>query len=129
MNAVLSKMAKGITVCYSEAFPDQNNDYFHLACLGKIFVVADSYCMNPDCLCQEAVLQFFQAFPREGREADSFTICFKLNGRGYKIYDQGKFHKREIKSIVMHFTADGSILKLLNERYKEMKEKAQEILS
>jgi len=129
MNAVLSKISNGISVCYSEVFPNQETDYFHFVYIGKIFLVADSYCMNPDCTCQEAVLNFVQAYPREDRKADSFIIRYKLNGRGYKIHDKGKFNKREIQAIVMHFTADGTILKSLNERFKEMKEKAKEILS
>jgi hypothetical protein len=129
MHAVLSKIAKGITVCYSEVFPDQDSDYFHLVYIGKLFLVADSYCMNPDCKCQEAVLNFVQVYPREDKRADSFMIRLKLNGRGYKIHEHGRFIKREIQAIVMHFTADPTMLKLLNERYKEMKEKAKEILS
>jgi hypothetical protein len=55
-------------------------------------------------------------------------IRFKLNGRGYKIHERGKFNKREIQTIVMHFTADGTILNLLNERFNKMKEKAKEII-
>jgi hypothetical protein len=47
MNAVLSKIAQGVTVCYSEIFPNQDNDFFPLDCMGKLFLVADSYCMNP----------------------------------------------------------------------------------
>jgi hypothetical protein len=129
MQEVLIKMAKGISVCYSEVFPNPNDDYFHFVYIGKTFLVADSYCMNPDCTCQEAVLNFVQAYPREGKKADSFMIRYKLNGRGYKIHDHGKFTRREIKAIVMHFTADTSILELLNERFKEMKEKAKEILN
>jgi hypothetical protein len=97
--------------------------------IGKLFVVADSYCMNPDCTCQEAVLHFVQAYPKEDKEADSFMVRFKLNCRGYKIHDRGKFTKHEIDAIVMHFTADGMILELLNERSKEMKEMVKEILS
>jgi len=99
--------------------------------MGKVFLIADSYCMNPDCTCQEAVLHFVQAYPRENRKADSFMVRFKLNGRGYKIHDYGRFTKREIQAIVMHFTADTDpmILELLNERYKEMKEKVKDILS
>lgn len=54
-------------------------------------------------------------------------IRFKLNGKGYKIHDKGKFSRREIQAIVMHFTADDTIPKLLNERYKEVREKAKEI--
>jgi hypothetical protein len=129
MQAVLSKMAKGISVCYSEVFPNANDDYFHFVYIGKIYVVADSYCMNPDCTCQEAVLNFVQAFPKEGKKADSFMVRYKLNGRGYKIHDHGKFTRREIKAIVMHFTADNTTLELLNERFKLMKEKVNEILS
>lgn len=129
MHAVLSKIAKGITVCYSEVFPNQDNDYFHLQYIGKLFLVADSYCLNPDCSCQEAALNFVQVYPREGKKADSFMIRFKLNGKGYKIHDKGKFSRREIQAIVMHFTADDTIPKLLNERYKEVKEKAKEILN
>lgn len=129
MNAVLSKIAEGITVCYAEVFPDQSNDYFHCVYIGKLFLVADSYCMNPDCTCQEAVLNFVQAYPREGRKAESFMIRYKLNGRGFKIHEHGRFTRREIQAIVMHFTADTMIVKLLNERYNEMKEKAKEILS
>jgi hypothetical protein len=129
MQAVLIKMAKGISVCYSEVFPNPNDDYFHFDYIGKTYLVADSYCMNPDCTCQEAVLNFVQAYPREGKKADSFMIRYKLNGRGYKIHDHGKFTRREIKAIVMHFTADPTILELFNERFKEMKEKAKEILS
>jgi hypothetical protein len=129
MHTVLNKMAKGITVCYSEVFPNHNDDYFHFVYLGKVFLIADAYCMNPDCTCQEAVLNFVQVYPREGRKADSFMIRFKLNGRGYKIHDHGKFSRREIKAIVMHFTADDTIPQFLNERFKEMKEKAKDILS
>jgi len=129
MQAVLSKMAKGITVGYSEVFPDQDNDFFHLAYIGKLFLIADSYCMNPDCTCQEAVLNFVQVYPREGKKADSFMVRFKLNGRGFKIHEHGKFTRREIQAIVMHFTADTMIIELLNERYKQMKEKAKGILS
>jgi hypothetical protein len=129
MQAVLSKIAKGISVCYSEVFPNQNNDYFYFVYIGKIFLVADSYCMNPDCTCEEAVLNFVQAYPREDKKTDSFKIRYKLNGRGYKIHDHGRFTRREIKAIVMHFSADTTILELLNERFKQMKEKANEILS
>lgn len=129
MYAVLSKMANGITVCYSEVFPDQNQDYFHCKYIGRLFLVADSYCMNPDCTCQEAVLNFVQVYPREDRDDNSFMIRFKLNGRGYKIHERGRFNKREIQGIVMHFTSDGTILERLNERYKEMKEEVKKILS
>lgn len=85
--------------------------------------------MNPDCTCQEAVLNFVQAYPKDGTKADSFMIRLKLNGRGYKIHDRGRFSKREIQAIVMYFTADGTFLELFNERYNEMKEKAKEILN
>ncbi|SEM72456.1 hypothetical protein SAMN05192533_10599 [Mesobacillus persicus] len=130
MHAVLRKIAKGYTVCYSEVFPDQDNDYFHLAYMGKLFLIADSYCLNPDCTCQEAALNFVQVYPREDKKnADSFMVRFKLNGRGYKIHEQGHFHRREIKSIMMHFNADKKVGKLLNERFKEMREKTSEILS
>src|SRR3954470_6278359 len=129
MNAVLNKIAQSITVCYSEVFPNHENGYFNLVYLGKLCLIADSYCMNPDCTCQEAVLNFVQAYPREGKKAQSFTIRIKHNGRGVKIHDRGNFTKREIQAIVMHFTSDDTILKLLNERYKEMKEKVKEILS
>jgi len=129
LNAVLSKIAKNITVCYSEIFPNQSDEFFHLVYIGKLFIIADSYCMNPDCTCQEAVLNFVQVYPREGRKADGFMIRFKLNGRGYKIHDRGNFTRREIQAIVMHFTSDDTLLELLNERYKEMKEKVKEILS
>lgn len=128
MNAVLRKIAQGVTVCYSEIFPNQDSDFFSLNYLGKLFLVADSYCMNPDCTCQEAVLHFLQVYPREEKKADSFMVRYKLNGRGFKIHERGKFNKREIQSIVMHFTADDTVLKLLNNRFNEMKEKAQEII-
>lgn len=91
-------------------------------------MIADSYCMNPDCSCQEAALHFVQVYPREGRKADSFMIRQKLNGKGYKIHDVGKFNKREIKAIVMKFTADDTLTKHLNERFQEMKEKVKEML-
>ncbi|MBM4763115.1 hypothetical protein [Bacillus sp. B15-48] len=128
MHAVLSKIAKGITVCYSEVFPEHDNDFFHLDYMGKLFIIADSYCMNPDCTCQEAVLNFVQVYPREGKKADSFMISLKLNGRGYKIYDQGKFHRGEIKNILLRFNVDNKIGNLLKERFKEMRGKAKEIL-
>lgn len=97
MHAVLRKIAKGYTVCYSEVFPDRDNDYFHLAYMGKLFLIADSYCLNPECTCQVAALNFVQVYPREGKKnADSFMVRVKLNGRGFKILDQGKFHRREI---------------------------------
>jgi hypothetical protein len=129
MQAMLSKIAKGITVCYAEVFPNQDNEFFHLPYMGKLFLIADSYCMNPDCTCQEAVLNFVQVYPREGRDADSFMLRCKLNGRGYKIHDQGKFHRGEIKAIMMHFKADCNVQTLLTERFKEMREKVDEILS
>lgn len=127
MHTVLSKIAEGVTVCYSEVFPEKGNNYFNLAYIGKLFLIADSYCMNPDCTCQEAVLNFVQVYPREDRK--TFMIRLKLNGRGYRIHDRGRFTRREIQAIVMHFTADTMILKLLNERFKEMKDHAKEILS
>lgn len=128
MNPVLSKIARGISVCYSEVFPNQDTDFFELEYSGKLFLIADSYCMNPECKCHEAVLNFVQVYPREGTKADSFMIRYKLNGRGYKIHEQGKFNRHELKSIVRHFTTDGTILKQINERFKEMKEIAKEIL-
>lgn len=129
MNAVLNKIAKSITVCYAEVFPNQDNDYLHFVYMGKIFLIADSYCMNPACSCQEAVLHFVQVYPRGDKKADSFMVRYKLNGRGYKIHEYGQFIKREIKAIVMHFTSDDMIVKLLNERFNEMKEKVKDILS
>jgi hypothetical protein len=85
--------------------------------------------VNPGCTCQEAGLHFVQVYPCEQEKQDDFLIGLKLNGRGFRIHDQGKYHKREIQAMVMRFTADGQMLKILNERYKEMKEKAIEILS
>jgi hypothetical protein len=46
MNAVLSKIAKGMTVYYSEFFPNHVDDYFHFAYMGKLFLIADSYCIS-----------------------------------------------------------------------------------
>ncbi|MCR2823889.1 hypothetical protein [Lederbergia panacisoli] len=129
MDAVLNNIAKGVTVCYSEVFPNQDNDYFHLNYLGKLFLVADSYCMNPDCTCQEVVLNFLQAYPRENKKTNNFYVRFKLNGRGYKIHDQGRFNRSEIKAIIMRLTVDDSYVKLFNERYTEMKEKAIKMIS
>jgi hypothetical protein len=129
MHAVLSKIAKGITVCYAEVFPNQDNEYLHLPYMGKLFLIADSYCLNPDCTCQEAALNFVQVYPREGKQADNFMVMFKLNGRGFKIHEQGKFHRSEIKAIMMHFNVDHNIQNILNERFKEMRDKASEILS
>lgn len=126
MHAVLNKVANGITVCYSEVFLNQN--YFHLEYAGSLFLVADSYCMNPNCACQEVVLNFVQVFPTEERETNSFMIRYKLNGRGYKIHDKGKFSRREIQAFVRKFLADDSMLKLFNSRYNEMKEKAIELI-
>ncbi|WP_042461319.1 hypothetical protein [Neobacillus dielmonensis] len=128
MIAVLNKIAKGITVCYAEVFPDRDNNYLHLAYMGKLFLIADSYCMNPECTCQESALNFVQVYPREDKKADSFMIGVKLNGRGFRIHEQGGFHKREIQSIYLHFTADTSNLNLLNDRFAEMREKAKEML-
>ncbi|NMD72761.1 hypothetical protein HHO41_21275 [Bacillus sp. DNRA2] len=129
MNPVLKKIVRGLSVCYSEVFPNPDTDYFELEYNGKLFIIADSYCMNPDCTCQEAVLNFVQIIPKRGREAESFMIRYKLNGRGYKIHDQGNFNRHELRSIVRHFTSDGMILKPLNERFNEMKEKAKVIFS
>lgn len=128
MNAVLNKIAKGITVCYSEVFPEEDNDYFHSAYMGKLFLVADSYCLNPDCTCKEAVLYFVQVYPRENKEVLDFMVGLKLNGRLCKIHDYGKFTKREIQAIVMHFTSDPTILGLLKERREKTREKAKEML-
>ncbi|MBS4217515.1 hypothetical protein KHA96_04210 [Bacillus sp. FJAT-49711] len=129
MDAVLSKIAKGVTICYSEVFPNLDNDYLHLNYLGKLFLFADSYCMNPDCTCQEVVLNFLQTYPRENEKNNNFIVRFKLNGRGYKIHDQGRFNRSEIKAIIMRITVDDSYVKLFNERYTEMKEKAIKIIS
>lgn len=81
--------------------------------------------VNPDCLCQEAVLNFVQVYPREGKKADRFMIRLKLSGRGYKIHDQGKFHRSEMKDIIRHLNADSKILKQLNDRFMEMREKVK----
>jgi hypothetical protein len=130
MHAVLNKIIEGITVCYSEVFPNENNEFFRFVYMGKAFLVADSYCMNPDCTCEEAVLNFVQVYPRGNRKkAASFMVRLKLNGRGYKIHDRGEYNRREIKAIMIHFTAGDTILNISNERYKEMKQKAKEILS
>jgi hypothetical protein len=69
-----------------------------------------------------------QVYPREGKKAQGFTIRIKHNGRGVKIHDRGNLTKREIQAIVMHFTSDDTILKILNDRYKEMKEIVKELL-
>jgi hypothetical protein len=129
MQAVLSKIANSMTVYYSEVFPGHDNEYFHLAYIGKLFLIVDSYCMNPDCTCQEAFLNFVQVYPREDQKPKKFMVRMKLNGRGFKIHDYGSFTKREIQAILMHFNANSMILKQLNDRHKEMREKALEILS
>jgi hypothetical protein len=128
MQAVFRKISKRMTVCYSELFPDSTDEYFHFAYMGKLFIVADSYCMNPDCTCQEAALHFVQTYPVNGRKAESFMIKYKLNGRGYKIYEQGMFNRHDIQNIMRQFTADHTMPVLLNERYKVMKEKVKEVL-
>ena len=115
MFTILRKIFRGISVCYSEVFPNQDTDFFELEYIGKLFLVSDSYCMNPDCKCHEAVLNFVQVYPREGRKADSFMIRYKLNSRGYKIHDQEKFNRHELRTIVRHFTTDAMILQPLNE--------------
>jgi hypothetical protein len=128
MQAVLKKISKRMTVCYSELFPDSKDEYFHFTYMGKLFLVADSYCMNPDCTCQEAALHFVQTYPMQGRKSESFMIRYKLNGRGYKVHEQGKFNRHELQNIVRHFTANHTIQEALNGRYKVMKEKVKEIL-
>ncbi|OCA83142.1 hypothetical protein A8F94_18630 [Bacillus sp. FJAT-27225] len=129
MHAVLRKISRNITVCYGEIFPDDENSYLHFAYNGKLFLIADSYCLNPDCTCREAVLNFVQVYPRRSeKETDSFMVRTKLNGRGYKIHERNRFSKFEIKAIMVDYTDDGTLLSLLNARYKEMKEKVNEIL-
>lgn len=131
MNTVLSKIARGITVCYAEVFPQVNeyDDYFHFSYEGKLFLIVDSYCMNPDCECQEVALHFVQAYPRESEKPASFMIRSELSGRGYTIQDHGNFRKREIKSIFTKFTSDNEPSTLFTERYKKMKQKAKEIIN
>jgi hypothetical protein len=128
MQAVFRKISKRMTVCYSELFPDSTDEYFHLAYRGKLFLVADSYCMNPQCTCQEAALHFVQTYPMQGKKSESFMVKYKLNGRGYKIYEQGTFNRLDIQNILRQFTADQRITVQLNERYRIMKKKVQEIL-
>lgn len=129
MQGILRKIANGRTVCYSEVFPVKGKEYFHFAYNGSLFLIADSYCMNPDCTCQQVFLEFVQVYPNNGRKAVGFTIRHTLNGRGYEINERGQFNKREIRAIVMHFTAMPMLLKTLNERYVEMKKKAEDMLS
>jgi hypothetical protein len=128
MQAVFRKISKRMTVCFSELFPDSPDEYFHLSYKGKLFIVVDSYCMNPGCTCREAALHFVQTYPMQGKKSESFMIKFRLNGRGYKIYEQGKFNRLDIQNVVRQFTADHTMTDVLNERYTVMKEKVKEIL-
>lgn len=130
MTITANMISEGLTVGYVEIFGDKDSDKFFFNFNDKDYLVDDQYCMNPKCKCNEAILTFFEIKSHLNVQNVSFIIKLGLKGNGYQVIEQGGFSKKELEDIVDFFIKNRrETVKLLSNRYQEMKEKGKEILS
>lgn len=125
-----SSILEGLSVGYVEIFGERDIEKLCFSYKGKDYLIDDQYCMNPACKCNEAILTFIELQQeKETSNGGPFAIRLKLHNNRYETLKQNKRSKKELLSIVDFFIKNNKdTIKLISDRYKEMKEKGREIL-
>jgi uncharacterized protein YchJ len=93
------------------------------------YFVVDTYCMNPDCECNNVYLQFIKNHEQMNAEQADFTITFSLRTKKYTLTDIHGILEKEAAEIVKEEVENSTdIVMLLKQRYLNMKQAGREVL-
>jgi hypothetical protein len=120
----------GSCIGYSEVFPDDMSKEFVFEFEGKTWTVDDQYCMNPSCPCNEIILSFIDYVPGKAPLKPSFVISLSMDSGAYsfpKGYAGPPFPRMD--EIIGRFLqgASGGALRLLKDRFRNMKARGREL--
>jgi len=107
---------------YSEVFDTKMMNQIMFEYSGTDYFVIDSYCINPQCKCNDCILAFFDLIPGRKVSTEKFAIRLKLNTGKYKIENANVISNDEIDDIFCAFLENTDINSLLKKRYRKMKE-------
>ncbi len=110
---------------YTEVFDEDNSVFMYK---GAKYIVIDHYCMNPDCICNEAVLEFINIIPERKEQKAKFAVRLKLDELKYTI-EFNNTTQKELDEISQYYlnTCKDRITAYRN-HYRKMKELGKKIL-
>lgn len=87
----------------------------------NLIYIDDSYCMNPECLCNETFISFVEVNELDNSGEHIFTLLFKLKTGRYEVESKACTDER-MKDILKSFKKEEKLIREdLNRRYKDMK--------
>ncbi|MDA8335874.1 MAG: SEC-C metal-binding domain-containing protein [Peptococcaceae bacterium] len=118
---VIDAIAKGLTLYYEDIFGSVNAERLTFNYGNDQYLISDQYCINPDCLCNDAYLQFVKIDPRKRKQGIYFAVKLQLTNYNYEFLER-KCPYEEAFNIVSYVRKNRpEILKVLKRRYAEMK--------
>ena len=125
----VSMIEDGNCVPYADVFGDEDVNKLVFEYKGVNYLVDDHYCMRPDCLCNEAVLAFFDILSERKVQEAKFAIRLGLNDLKYEI-EHRNVSRKELNEIVQYFlnTKKDEIM-ILKNRYQKMKGLGKKLLN
>jgi len=113
---------------YSEVFGERDVEKFSFECEGTKYFVDDQYCTNPECKCNEVVLNFIDIIDDRETQESKFAIRMPFGTGNYKI-EYSNVGKDEMKQIIKcfkeHINNDFGLMKT---RYIQMKEFGEKLI-
>lgn len=118
----------GSSVGYVEVYGDEDSESFRINDGPRAILVDDSYCMNPKCDCNEALLSFMDISPLAGGAQRRFALRYHLRKGNYEIIDQ-LCGREELEKLTTQFFGKVGTRSLLKQRYEKMRKAGKQIIA
>lgn len=119
-----SSIEKNQHVYYAEIFNPRDYENLYFEYKGVKYFVLDSYCINPNCYCYDAVLSFFEEHLLEETLSPLFSVEVKFEEGKYEVLERSNgVDSKDLKEIYHCFLkyTDDEDLNRLKMRYWRMK--------
>jgi hypothetical protein len=118
---VIDAIAKGLNLYYEDIFGSVNEEILTFTYGNDQYLISDQYCINPDCLCNDAYLQFVKVDPRKRKQNIYVAVKLHLTNYTYEFLDRICPYDEALNIVSYVRKNKPEILKLLKNRYAEMK--------
>lgn len=120
---------EGLVLGYDEIFGDVEMISFSMDSEEKnTWTIDDQYCSSPKCLCNEAILTFFEVDKEKYQQEPAFSIRMNIKNYSYDV-EYNEVGKEKIAQVMDHLKAhEPEVLKMFYKRYYEVKTVAKDVL-
>jgi len=123
-DSIAEGILRSIYQLYQHIFGPRDVELFQLNYRGD-YTIADQYCMNPECLCNDVHLTFYNM--NEKNKSD-FSVVYKIDEKTYSIVEPRKADV-DVHTVMKYFISNKpETLKAISRRYQEMKKAGRKIL-